>query len=184
MLRQAILAFDQLKNRYYPRSLVVGGFDMKKFIAIAGLSMALAGPASAATFASRAVFEVDRWNLSWPVQHADCGAVNPLPLSSFAFVVDGESYAPTSISVDVGDPDLTVMAFTGVPNGNILFVTNYGNKHLVCGPHTYLLPDNVATAPAIPTLSEWAMILLGLLLAGGAAFTLSQQSKGLARSGC
>jgi hypothetical protein len=34
----------------------------------------------------------------------------------------------------------------------------------------------IAAAPvAVPTLSEWAMILLGVLLAGGAALTIQRR---------
>ena len=43
-------------------------------------------------------------------------------------------------------------------------------------PQTYSLQVAAAAAPAaVPTMTEWAMILLGVLLAGGAALTIQRR---------
>ena len=62
---------------------------------------------------------------------------------------------------------------TNLPAGDLTRILVGGDNYLQCGSDRLMLP---AAAPtAIPTLSEWAMILLGILLAGIAALTIQRR---------
>lgn len=54
-------------------------------------------------------------------------------------------------------------------------LTVQGEDSFQCNGHTFLLPGYVAPPTPVPTLSEWAMILLGIVLAGGAALTIKRR---------
>lgn len=55
-------------------------------------------------------------------------------------------------------------------------LTSSGQDSFQCNGHTFLLPGYGVAAPTpVPTLSEWAMILLGVALAGGAALTIQRR---------
>jgi len=54
-------------------------------------------------------------------------------------------------------------------------LTFNGQDSFQCDGHTFLLPGYVAPPAPVPTLSEWAMILLGVMLASGAALTIHRR---------
>lgn len=64
--------------------------------------------------------------------------------------------------------------FNEPPNpgeNKITSMTVGGRSFLTCVGHIFPLPGYVAPEP-VPTLTEWGMILLAVLLAGGAALHL------------
>lgn len=129
------------------------------------------------------------------------GAVAPtisLVTASLPDGASGEAYSqtlaasggvsPYSYVVKIGSlPDGMTLGgnglLSGTPNvsGVFTFTVTATDSSPAPGPHAgsraYTL--NVAAAPggiaAVPTLSEWAMILLGLMLAGSAAVTIQRR---------
>jgi len=51
-----------------------------------------------------------------------------------------------------------------------------GRSFVTCNGHIFPLPGYVAPTP-VPTLTEWAMIMLGALLAGGAVLQLERRRR-------
>ncbi|MBD7942426.1 IPTL-CTERM sorting domain-containing protein [Brevundimonas guildfordensis] len=84
-------------------------------------------------------------------------------LSSYADLDKLVIYASFAEAPDMGDRDITSM-------------TVGGRSFLTCDGNTFPLPGYIAPTPApVPTLSEWAMIMLGVVLAGGAALTIHRR---------
>jgi len=89
--------------------------------------------------------------------------------------IDGVIYSsfPTAIS---RHQNVTTIYFdVGPPNGSIRSVIINGADHLTCGADRLTLPGAIVAPAPVPTLSEWATILLGGMLAGGAALTLQRR---------
>jgi hypothetical protein len=63
----------------------------------------------------------------------------------------------------------------GPPDGPLTRATVNGADYLTCGAHRLLLPGYVAPPAPVPTMTEWAMILLGAALAGAAALTVQRR---------
>lgn len=150
---------------------------MKKLFAAATLTVALAaGPVAAATYPGSASFGGTIWQVSWNTTPPRCSGLDfDLGVSKVKLIVDGTPHSITSYSTDTADPAKTVIGFHGAPDGNLSSITIEGKSYFECGGDTYLLPGHVAPPAPIPTLSEWAMILLGVALAGGAALTIHRR---------
>lgn len=63
----------------------------------------------------------------------------------------------------------------GPPDGPLTRATVNGADYLTCGAHRLLLPGYVAPPAPVPTMTEWAMILLGAALAGAVALTVQRR---------
>ena len=94
-------------------------------------------------------------------------------------------YVPSGGPDETGQPTVAFQVGTPMTDaGGVLPITSKG--YGVCfSANCFLLTGTVevggpgdqisgAVAPTIPTLSEWAMILFGLLLAGGAAWQVQR----------
>jgi len=165
---------------------------MKKTISAAAwaatLSLSVAGAVSSLLLASPAVaadyIGVDSEfmgvrGVSWKVNIIPCLAELEAQYQGQVFLVTIDNVVYTTSFAEVGyssGPEGPgTIRFSGTPlTGTLQKVTIGGASQLTCGADRLLLPNAVAPAP-VPTLSEWAMILLGVLLAGGAALTIQRR---------
>ena len=139
-------------------------------IAVSILAMS-AGSALANTYQGTVVRTGDgAWTVGWI-------GVTPL-CDPFDFF--NTSQLPTTATVDgvevpletpfaTVDPQGYSIKYRPSPDGNLTSIKIDGKTSFQCEMHTFLLPGYVAPPAPVPTLSEWAMILLGVVLAGGAA---------------
>lgn len=121
------------------------------------------------------------WQVSWTGDLIGCdpGQLNAASGNgavALIVTVDGVLYPAraTSTWASAGDAGLSVSGDGAavIPYGALNGITYSGAGFLTCGPHTLLLPSR---SKPVPTLSEWAMILLAAGLAGGAALRLSRR---------
>lgn len=117
--------------------------------------------------------------------YTSAGSTDSMMSSPSAYVIDLDqntsiNYAPADIQPGVGRPTLAVSA--EAPGGgdvvfNYLYATNQYFPNTVASSFVVSLGGGPPPPPpaTVPTLSEWAMILLGLLLAGGAALHLNRR---------
>ncbi len=150
---------------------------MKKPL-IAGLALLAAAipvAASAATVQGVASYNGSEWVISWdgvaPACAMDFFAVS---YASLAIRVDDVDYAVTQngMAIDAANDRNSVTLPASVPNGAFQSFTINGLTALPCDGHVLLMP--VAPTP-VPTLSEWAMVLLGLIMAGGASLMIARR---------
>lgn len=141
-------------------------------VAVAGLL--LAGPTVAADYQGTASYVGSVWNVAWPVNVTSCDAeVLAQLVTPISMTIDGAPYSASIFYLSYGLP--SVVGFQpGPPDGVLTAITVGGVDHLTCGADRLLLTPVAAPTP-VPTLSEWAMILLGVLLAGGAALTIQRR---------
>ena len=105
--------------------------------------------------------------LSQPVTLAATGGFQTLTLSTPVAVMNGQTY-----SFAFASADLTISAFGNAYPGGGYFTggTSFAE------PNADLTFQIFSTPPApVPTLPQWAMILMGLMLAGGAAVMIQQR---------
>jgi len=137
----------------------------------AGMAALLAvGPAAAADYMGTASFEdwAGVWRIAWPLNVSPCiTELNDQVTRPHTFTVDGATRSTSAYSITHGPP-AQVYFNPGPPDGLLTRATVNGADHLTCGADRLLLPGYVAPPTPVPTLSEWAMILLGVMLAGGA----------------
>lgn len=121
------------------------------------------------------------WQVSWTgnLNGCDPGQLNAASGNgavALIVTVDGVLYPARSASTwtSSGDAGLSVTGAGAsiIPYGSLNGISYGGTNFLTCGPHTLLLPSPPAP---IPTLSEWAMILLAAALAGGALWILHRR---------
>lgn len=144
---------------------------MKKILATATfLSIMLPGPVSAATYNSSVRYDSGEWIISWDVQPSSCDAIALSSTGGVSATVDGSVYDVILRRYSSVDPYKPTITLINIPYGGMFSVLVNGNSYFDCGGDTYLLPGYVSPA-TIPTLTEWAMIVLGVVLAGGGALT-------------
>lgn len=160
---------------------------MKTFwaTAIVGATLAFSHAAVAETFSVTPV-PSQTWALAWEGPSSMCSNIGVLwdqlygPLVT---TVDGVPRTLTRHVLWIDDLDsersIIYVNFAEYPEYGDVEITSMtagGQSFLTCDGNTFSLPGYVAPAPAtIPTLSEWAMILLGLLLAGAAGLTIHRR---------
>ena len=121
-------------------------------------------------------------DLSWPISNAPVDlfmlALSDAPVAVVR--IDGVDH--TAYAVDWrlrGPPRQGVVLYRAenndpLPDGTVTRITVRGRNYIDHGTLRLLLPDIPDPAP-VPTLSEWAMIVLGLILAGGTALHLQRR---------
>ena len=134
-----------------------------------------AGPVLAADVQASASYNGGVWSISAPTNAGACAGVliglhSP---GAISLVVDGVTYSGNASVISHGNP-MFIELYSGVPSGSLSSITFFGQSSIVCGPDRVLLPSNMAPAP-IPTMTDWAMILFGVLLAGAAALTIHRR---------
>lgn len=154
---------------------------MKKMIAAMAVAMLIgASPAAAADYQGVAARSGAGVSVIWTgPSGSDCSAAYLATLPGpWEIIIDG---VPTPATGGVGRTDVNnvsiFLLYPGgapFPPGTISRITSNGSSSIPCGAHTLLLPDEPPPAP-IPTLSEWAMILLGTILAVGAALFVQRR---------
>lgn len=151
--------------------------------AIVGATLAICHPALADTLSPVPV-PSQNWSVGWAADNAICADLSDLEneLSQpVVAITDGISLPLTLYYVDRhvidGTPAIVAQFNEFIP-GNIAItsVTVGGRSFLTCDGHIFPLPGYVAPEP-VPTLTEWAMILLGALLAGGATLHLQRRRR-------
>lgn len=118
--------------------------------------------------------------------YTTAGGVDMMMASPSAYVIDldqdsSATYGPSDVRPGVATPNLAVSA-EAPGGGNVVFTYAYATHEDFPNTIASSFVVDVTAAPppppppaAVPTLSEWAMILLGLLLAGGAALHLNRR---------
>lgn len=152
---------------------------MKKLSSAAAAASILvmsAGPVLADTYQGTAVRYGVSWAVEWSGVTPNCGVVGLFAAANkpTTAIVDGAEVSLTP-SITSQSVQTYTLVFTPSPNGNLTSIKIDGKTSLPCDMHTFLLPGHVAPPTPVPTLSEWAMILLGLTLAGGAALHLQRR---------
>ena len=94
---------------------------------------------------------------------ANSTALTPVSIAAFSVA----PYAGTTIRLAIINAMQSTVSGTGAPVANGYSVAGASNVQAVV----------VAPPAAVPTLSEWAMILFGLILAGGAALYIQRRQK-------
>ena len=151
---------------------------MKSRIASAAIGASLllsAGAAAAGTYQGVATYDGIRWQVEWSNVTPPCthgGMFNVFVNSQTTAIIDG---APVNLSAFTTVMNSgNVVSYQPSVGGSLTKITVDGQTSVQCEGHTFLLPGHPPPA-SIPTLSEWAMILLGVALAGGAALTLHRR---------
>lgn len=159
---------------------VLGRGDLKKLFAttvmIAGL-LSCAGAATAGTYQGVASHDGTRWEITWSNVSPTCSAT-PLSIaaSSVVATIDGiDETLFTYLAFNNISANMNSVMFGPSPAGVMSKITFKGQDSFQCDGHTFLLPGSAPAPAPIPTLSEWAMILLGVMLAGGAALTVHRR---------
>lgn len=139
--------------------------------------MSSAGVALADTYQGVATHDGAKWTVVWTDVSPTCGA---FPLDNAAVGI-----VATIDGVDISLVKDTAYQYPTLDENSIVFlpssggvlskVTFQGQDSFQCDSHTFLLPGYVAPPAPVPTVSEWAMILLGMMLAGGAALTIHRR---------
>lgn len=116
--------------------------------------------------------------------YTSAGGVDMMMGSPSAYVIDLDqdtsiNYVPSDVRPGAGTPTLAISA-EAPGGGNVLFTHAYATHQSFPNTVASSFVVDVGAAPppppaTVPTLSEWAMILLGLLLAGGAALHLNRR---------
>jgi len=151
--------------------------------AMVGATLAICHPALADTL-SPAPIPSQNLALGWEADSAICADLSDLEneLSQpVVAIANGISRPLTLDYVDRhvlgGTPVIAAYFNEFVPGNNtITSMTVGGRSFLTCDGHIFPLPGYVAPEP-VPTLTEWAMILLAALLAGGAALHLQRRRR-------
>lgn len=148
----------------------------KTIAALAFVGMLIPTIASAATIQGVATYDGTQWVIAWdgvsPVCASDFFAVS---FANLDVRIDGTDYAVTQDGMEI-DAILnrnSVSLPASVPNGAFQSFTINGATSLPCDGHTFLMPP--AAVAAVPTLSEWGMILFAIILAGGAALHIQHR---------
>lgn len=139
--------------------------------------LSCAGVATAGTYQGVASHDGTRWRVTWSNVVPTCN-VNTLVYRASDVVAKIDNVdTPLSLSraSQLVIADLNYVEFDQTGAGTMTKLTFDGHDSFQCDGHTFLLPGYVAPPAAIPTMSEWAMILLGMVLAGGAALTLQRR---------
>lgn len=132
------------------------------------------GPAVAADYQGAASYIGTQWVITWPTSTASCSIeVQNQLLGPVEFIIDGSAYLASPVTLVTPPP--TMHFYDGPPGGALTVATFNGNDHLTCGSDRLLAPGAAATPAAVPTMSEWAIILLGIMLAGGAALIIHRR---------
>ena len=113
------------------------------------------------------------------------GSLQPIALTTTPSIPAGQTYAfhiegasalfyRTAVGSVVGDTiasdaNVAIRAGQGLQGA---FSANRVSPRALAGSMTYSLP---VTAAPVPTLSEWALILFGVILAGGAALYIQRR---------
>lgn len=153
---------------------------MKKLFAAAAAVSILAmsaGPALAGSYQGVATRNSGRWQVIWD-------GVAPVCTSSSLNTAAKEK--PTKAIVDGIEVTLVLyvttesgnrrtIVYDPSPDGDITSIRIDGQASISCEGHTLLLPNSVAPPTPVPTMTEWAMILLGVMLAGAAALTIHRR---------
>jgi hypothetical protein len=122
-----------------------------------------------------------QWDVRWTGNLNGCDpilldAASGSGAVALVVTVDGAPYPgrTTSTWTSPGDAGLSITGAGAaiIPFGSLNRVTYGGAGFLTCGPHTLLLPSPPAP---VPTLSEWAMILLAATLTGGALWVIHRR---------
>lgn len=157
------------------RRLTLARHSRKALFACAPLAAAalVAGSASAADVTASASHDGTAWVISLPIDLQVCAGdvIRFHDTNSATVTVNNTTYTSFATAIIFGKPSFIVMG-TEVPAGALSNLTFRGQSAFNCGPDRVLLPGYVAP---IPTLSEWAMILLGVALASGAALTIHRR---------
>ena len=146
------------------------------------LIMLSAGQASAATFQGVIEYYPDGFKVTWNNVASSCGFVSlgnlvfsPVKTKIIVYGIEAPELTPATISQSFDD---RVVIYSSSVKEGISHVTINGASSLTCAGDTFLLPGHgvPVSAPApVPTLSEWAMILFGSVLAGGAALYIQRR---------
>lgn len=136
-----------------------------------------AGSAAAGTYQGVATHNGTAWSVTWSNVFPACFDSSPfLYGSAIIATVDGaEVNMNIAYLYQDGTLGKTEVRFDPSPAGVMTKLTFQGQDSFQCDGHTFLLPGYVAPPAPVPTLSEWAMILLGVALAGGAALTIQRR---------
>ena len=92
--------------------------------------------------------------------------------------IDGVDYAAEAFDYNIAGPPRRVVVhyrapnFDPLPHGTVSRMTVNGQTYVDHAGYRLLLPN--LPAP-VPTMTEWAMILLGLTLAGGAVLYIQRR---------
>lgn len=92
--------------------------------------------------------------------------------------IDGVDYAAEGFDYNIAGPPRRVVVhyrapnFDPLPEGTVSRMTVNGQPYVDHIGYRLLLPN---LPEPVPTLSEWAMILFGLILAGGAAVMIQRR---------
>lgn len=154
---------------------------MKKLLAATAMVVALlsgAGAATAGTYQGVASHNGAHWTVTWSNVSPTCSLSSLRDASStVVFTINGlDESILTSYITEKSFNNINSIDFAPSSAGVLNKITFQGQSSFQCDGHTFLLPGYVAPAPApVPTLSEWAMILLGVVLAGGAALTIHRR---------
>jgi hypothetical protein len=134
------------------------------------------GPVFAADYEGAAAYVGSVWTVTWAGNGSRCTSelTSQVAGTAVELTVDGGKYSTGTAVLDVGPPTL-IKFFAGQPNGTLTSATIDGSDHLTCDGDRLLLPGSVAPPAPVPTLSEWAMILFGMVLAGGAALYIQRR---------
>ena len=159
---------------------------MKTFwaTAIVGATLAICHPALADTL-SRVPIPSQHWAVGWEADSAICPDLSDLEneLSQPVVVIANGISRPLTLDYvarhTIGGAPVIAASFNEPPmpgENTITSMTVGGRSFLTCNGHIFPLPGYVAPEP-VPTLTEWAMILLAALLAGGAALHLQRRRR-------
>lgn len=151
---------------------------MKKLSAAAAAALTLAmsaGSALAADYQGTAVRAGGAWRVQWSGVTPNCDLAGLFAAANrpTTAIVDGAEVSLTPSLSSASGQTYSVVYQAG-PDGNLTSIKIDGKTSLPCDMHTFLLPGYVAPAP-VPTLSEWAMIAMGLMLAAGAALFIHRR---------
>ena len=159
---------------------------MKTFWAAAtvGAALAVCHPALADTL-SPVPIPSQNWVVGWEADSSICPNLSHL---------ENEFSQPVVATANGISRPLTFDQVTAYTSGPTSFIAVYfnesplpgenaitsmtvdGRSFVTCNGHILTLPGYTAPAP-VPTLSEWAMIALSVLLAGGAALHLERRRR-------
>lgn len=152
--------------------------SMGRMAAVAIGALLLAEPAAAADYQGLALRNNGSHVIKWNYDISSCRAEFDSQTDLIYPVIDGQPYSSTTLYTDVNPSYTDLYIDDSLPYTTLNSATVRGGAdHITCGTDRLLLPGAaVAPPPApVPTLSEWAMILLGVMLAGGAALTLHRR---------
>jgi len=125
------------------------------------------------------------WSLVGTTSLTGTGAVQSIPVVLSEPIAAGQTkgfYIAQASSSGIKYRDGTAVGAVAASDANIQILEGTGKPMLEFDPSSNFTPRvlvgsvTYSAAPApVPTLSEWAMILLGLILAGGAALYIQRR---------